>query len=175
MSEELTSDTSIDEAEIQAILDHETLIMQTAHEDIVRYPPVTLFSPAQTTRMLRDYSGFLERSMKLSREEVEEMIRTDLKHTLLRLRAKLLSFPDIGPVRCAVLLHVALFLGVEALVCMTELFDALHKKDYEGAYRALMLSSWPALVGITQVDRIRVLNLAEQLRTGVTSHAKFDG
>lgn len=170
VSEELTT-SDITEAEYQAILAHEALIMQTAHDDIVKYPPVTLFSPAQTTRMLRDYTVFLERNMKLSREEVEEMIRTDLRLTLVRLRAKLLSFPDIGPVRGAVLLHVALFLGVDALVGMTDMFDAMHKKDFDGAYRALMLSSWPALVGITQDDRIRVLNLAEQMRTGEPTHA----
>ena len=161
----------IPEAEYQAILDNEALVMQTAHNDIINYPPITLFSPVQTTRMLRDYTEFLTKNTKLSRLEVEEMIRNDLQHTLKKLRAKIIGYSSIGPVRSAVLLHVALFLGVGVLEKMTDLFAALRKNDYEAAYRALMLSSWPALVGDSQDDRVRVLNLAEQMRTGVPRHA----
>jgi hypothetical protein len=164
MSDEMTYDK-----ETQAVFDDEDRIMQVAHRDIVKYPPVTLFPAGQAARMLRDYEKFLENTAGLTRAEVETMVFTDLRLTVDILRSTLINLHFIGPVRSAVLLHVALFLGVGPLQRMTELFDALRKKDYDAAYRHLMLSAWPALVGINPSERMRVLNLAEQLRTGRTA------
>ncbi len=116
--------------------------------------------------MLRDYEKFLENTAGLTRAEVETMVFNDLKSTIEALRSTLINLTHIGPVRSAVLLHVALFLGIEPLQRMTEMFAALRKKDYDAAYRHLMLSAWPGLVGINPAERMRVLNLADQLRTG---------
>lgn len=152
--------------ETQAVFDDEERIMQVAHRDIVKYPPVTLFPAGQAARMLRDYEKFLENTAGLTRPEVETMIFNDLRSTVEDLRSTLINLDHIGPVRSAVLLHVALFLGVKPLRAMTDLFEALKNGDYDAAYRHLMLSAWPALVGINPSERMRVLNLAEQLRTG---------
>lgn len=155
------------DAETQAIFDEEERIMRVAHRDIVKYPPVTLFPPDQAARMLRDYEKFLENTAGLTRAEVESMVFNDLKSTIEVLRSTLINLSHIGPVRSAVLLHVALFMGIDPLRNMTDLFAALRKSDFDAAYRHLMLSAWPALVGINPAERMRVLNLAEQLRTGV--------
>jgi hypothetical protein len=161
MPEKLTYD-----AETQKVFDDEEQIMQVAHRDIVKYPPVVYFPAEQAARMLRDYEKFLEKTAGLTRAEVEIMVFTDLRSTIDALRSTLINLHHIGTVRSAVLLHVALFMGVEPLRKMTEMFDALRKSDYDAAYRHLMLSAWPGLVGVNPHERMRVLNLAEQLRTG---------
>lgn len=155
--------------ETQALFESEAKIMQVAHSDIVKYPPVTMFPPAQAARMLKDYEKYLIAHAGLSRPEVEQLVMNDLKITVASMRSTLVNLDHIGPVRAAVLLHVALFMGVDKLRAMKDLFTALYKRDYDGAYRALMLSAWPGFVGINENERIRVLNLADQMRSGVAS------
>lgn len=165
----------IHDPESQAIFDAEDKIMQIAHTDIAKYPPVSLFPPDQAARMLRDYEKFLVQTIGLTRTEVDLMVMNDLQKTTQALRALLINLSHIGPVRSAVLLHVALFIGAEPMLKMTDMISALRKSDYDGAYRALMLSAWPGLVGNTREDRIRVLNLADQLRSGQAAASYLSG
>jgi len=151
--------------ELDAVYDNEEAVILHALADLVRRYPFSNMPTTVAVRMLGDYERMLQQG-GMTREEAESLALNDLRKIALKLRTKLLNYAHIGPVRSSVLLHAALFLGYERVDTMRDLFDALKKEDYERAQNELLLSAWPSLVGDKHHDKLRVLDLARQLRTG---------
>lgn len=156
-----------EELEINAVFDNEDAVITHALDDLVKRFPFSNMPTTTAVRMLSDYERMLQHG-GMTRGEAEALALNDLRKLALKLRTRLYNYAHIGPVRSAVLLHAALFLGFERLDAMKDLFDALKTSDYERAQSELLLSAWPSLVGDKHHDKLRVLDLARQLRTGET-------
>ena len=151
--------------EIQQIYEGERVALIYARMGITRYAPFTQLPSVVTGRLIDDYKRYLEKK-GASRDEAEYMVTNDLRLTIEALRTMVIPLTHLGNVRHGVLLHVGLIIGMDALKSQKALWDALRAEDYEAAHDELLSSSWPRLVGVTEADRKRVLDLARQLRTG---------
>lgn len=151
--------------EIEAIYEGERMAMFYARLGITRYPPFSKLPANVAGRLIDDYRRYLEKG-GASRDEAEYMVTNDLRSTVEALRTMVIPLPNLGNVRHGVLLHVALFVGLDVLKAQKTLWDALRSEDYETAHDELLSTTWPKLVGDTDQSRKRVLDLARQLRTG---------
>lgn len=151
--------------EIQQIYEGERMALIYARMGITRYAPFSKLPSVVTGRLIDDYKRYLEKG-GASRDEAEYMMTNDLRLTIEALRTMVIPLGNLGNVRHGVLLHVGLIIGMDALKSQKALWEALRAEDYEAAHDELLSSTWPRLVGITDQDRKRVLDLARQLRTG---------
>ncbi len=103
----------------------------------------------------------------LSPHVAETQLRADLYAVSRQLRGRIFSLPELDPQRAAVVLHVALVIGSDALLAERDLWDSLRRADYNAASDCLLLSRWPAMAGDDITERRRVLAMARQMRDGV--------
>ena len=102
----------------------------------------------------------------LSPHVAETQLRADPYRVSRRLRSRVFSLPDLDPARAAVVLHVALVIGSDAILSDAPLWAALRDRDYSGAGDCLLMTRWPAMAGDDETERRRVLALARQMREG---------
>lgn len=153
------------DTEVEAIFEGERMALYYARLGVVRYPPFSKLPASVSGRLIDDYRRYLE-TKGASRDEAEYMVTNDLRTAVEKLRSMVVPLPNLGNVRHGVLLHVALFIGIDVLKGQKALWDALRAEDYETAHDELLSSTWPKLVGDTEHARKRVLDLARQLRVG---------
>lgn len=96
----------------------------------------------------------------------ETKLRADLYGVSRQLRGRIFGLPDLDPPRAAVVLHVALVIGSDAIVRDAPLWAALSARDYNTASDCLLMSRWPAMAGDDDTERRRVLAMARQMREG---------
>lgn len=107
------------------------------------------------------YGRLLEptRGGGISKDEAEYMLANDLR-TAERLCEAMPAYPDLSPVRQAVLINMCFNMGAATLRQFTKTFAALVQQDYERAASQMLASKWAGQVGA------RAVRLAEQMKTG---------
>jgi hypothetical protein len=154
--------------DVAEILQAEDEAMQIAEAHMWQFSPLHNLPDSVALRLLADYRKVLS-GRGHSRSETANMIRSDLATVTQKLRGMTASMLYLGSARHAVLLHVALLVGIESVQNMPGLWEALRAKNFEGASEALMMSQWPAMVGTEEEEKRRVIDLARLMRTGVVS------
>ncbi len=157
---------TLEDPEVERILRADAAAMEAAESHIVQYPPFQKLPPEAALRTLADYRKMLL-GIGISAEEASVLIRNDMRQIAEGIRGLTANMPWLGTPRHAVLLHVALLLGMDAVRRMGSLWQALRERNYETASEELMLSDWPRLVGTEAWEKRRVLDLARVMRTGV--------
>lgn len=98
----------------------------------------------------------------ISSDEAQYLLSGDIDRAVKGLVGRYPTwFPDLDPVRQAVLCNLAFNLGLAGLSGFTRMLDAVARKQYGQASDELMDSKYAAQVGS------RAGELAAQLRTGV--------
>lgn len=142
--------------------------MRLAGHHIGRFEPLSKLPVEVPLRLIRDYRHLLA-SQKLSRDDMAFIVQRDLRLAIVRLRSLTLHMDHLNSVRHAVLLHVAVMIGVEELSKLQGLWKALREQRYEDAATELMLSNWPSVVAGDPGtdDKLRVLELHRMMWTGL--------
>lgn len=93
-------------------------------------------------------------------EESHYLLRNDILHVLKTL-TELDCWDSLSEARQAVLVNMAVNLGVKGLLGFQKMLKALREGDYDEAAREMLDSRWTQQVGK------RALRLSETMRTGV--------
>lgn len=147
------------------ILAAEAEAMQIAERHISNFNPISTLPESVPFRMLSEYREILTRGGH-TRDEVTVMLRGDLHKATDCLRAKTANLLHMGTIRQAVLLHVALMIGVESTERIPGLWEALRERRYAAASEALLLSQWATVVSEKGDGPARVIELVRQMREG---------
>lgn len=158
-----------DDEDIAMILHAEQQAKALAGEQFLKYNPFLNLPNQVTMRVLDDYRRMLI-SKNVTGDELREMISNDFTKACEGLRSKTASMIFIGAPRHAVLLHVALLVGIEATLALRNMWAALRDKNWEKAADELLLSEWPRMAGSDISERQRVIDLVHVMRSGVFSN-----
>ncbi len=140
--------------------------IQIARIAIKRYVPFRNLPERDAAgALLLGFDHNIERE-GISMHIADMMLLEKVRRIAEQLRAKVFPLLDLSETRQAVLLAFSHKMGVDAIKADDRLWTSLSQKDYAGAARALMLSSWPIKVGTTDRDRERVLDFVDAMRTG---------
>jgi len=156
-----------DDLIIQA-MDRENEALHLAGSHIGRFEPLSKLPVEVPLRLISDYRHLLA-SRKFSRDEMAAIVQRDLGIAIVRLRGMTLGMDHLNSVRHAVLLHVAVMIGVDELAKMGTLWKALRERRYEDAATELLLSKWPSVVASDPAtdDKQRVVELHRMMWTGL--------
>ena len=157
---------SVDDTFLTDMLAAEAEAMQIAERHISHFDPICSLPESVPFRMLSEYRELLKGGGH-TRDEVSAMLRSDLSKATDALRAKTANLLHMGTVRQAVLLHVALMIGVEATEKVPGLWEALRARRYDAASEALLLSQWAIVVTEKGEGPRRVVELVRQMREGI--------
>ena len=162
----MTQQAQHEDDEIANVLAAEHQARDTATEHFMLYNPFLSLPTDTTMRVLSDYKVLLN-SRNITGEECRVLVQNDFTKASEGLRARTASMLFLGAPRHAVLLHVALLIGIQALLDLQPVWEALRAQKYDQAAEELLLSDWPRMVGPTREERMRILDLARVIRTGV--------
>lgn len=96
----------------------------------------------------------------ISPEEGAWMLANDIKAASIAVESYLPWTAALDPIRQAVLINMALNMGIKGLAGFTQMLGKLQSGDYAGAAQEMLNSRWATQVG----DRAR--RLSTQLETG---------
>lgn len=155
----------MDDLYLTEVLAAEAEAMQIAERHISGFDPISSLPESVPFRMLSEYRALLKDG-GFTKDEVSIMLRADLGKATEALRQKTANLLHMGVVRQAVLLHVALMIGVAATERIPRLWDALRDRRYSEASEALLLSQWAVVVSEKGEGPQRVVDLVRQMREG---------
>lgn len=152
---------------ISAALAKEDVAMDLASQHVARFAPFRKLPVEVPLRLISDYRKILAGG-KLTGDDISLIVRRDLKLAIEKLRGLTLQMEHLNSVRLAVLIHVAVLVGVEKLEKMGDLWRALRERRYEDAADALLRSEWPIVVAGDPAtdDKDRVIELLRMMRSG---------
>jgi hypothetical protein len=154
------------EDDIAGVLRAEEEAMSVAEQHVMRYSPFDKLPEEVAIRYTADWMKILAKS-GISKREVLMMAQSDFAMIVRQMRGKTASMPHLGSVRFAALIHVAMYITIEATLAMDALWHALKVSDFESASEELLMSNYPLMVGTSPEERRRVLDLARMMRTGI--------
>ncbi len=96
----------------------------------------------------------------ITQRDAETMLRDDVADARMALASALSWFPELDPVRRAVLVDMAFNLGPAGLLKFGRTLSAVEQGDYETAAAEMLDSKWAGQVGQ------RATRLSEMMRTG---------
>lgn len=135
-----------------------------AMEMIPAYPPFSHLPATVNGRMLAEFARIAETKV-VSRLEMQAMLQNTLPEYLAGLRLRVLTHPNLGSMRIAVLVHVAMVIGLPCLLGMDRLWIAVKANRWDEGARVLLKSNWPGTAS-TEVERDRIVDIADIFRTG---------
>lgn len=97
---------------------------------------------------------------KLSMEEIEYLLRNDIKRACTEVRAALPWFDSLSTNRQQVLINMAFNLGTKGLLGFKNTLEFVRTGQYDAAAKGMLASKWAKQVGNRSVE------LAEQMRNG---------
>lgn len=157
---------SEEDDDIEAILHAESEAMSLAETHMMRYTPFSMLPDTVTIRYIDDFKQILVHK-GISKSEAALMARSDLSKIADGLRGSTASMPWLGSVRFAALIHVAMRIGVKATLDIPMLWECLRNRDFEGASDALVMSTWPRMVGNEEDEKRRAMDIIRMMRRGV--------
>jgi len=132
--------------DVAEILRAEDEAMAVAESHMWQFSPLHNLPDAVTLRFLSTYRKVLA-DRGFNKSEISTMLRNDLAICTQGLRDHTASMLYLGSARHGVLLHVAMLIGVDKVIHMQGLWEALRLKNFEAASEALLMSQWPSMVG----------------------------
>ena len=97
---------------------------------------------------------------KLSMEEIEYLLRNDIKRTCEEVRKALPWFDTLSTNRQQVLINMGFNLGTKGLLGFKNTLEFVRTGQYDAAAKGMLASKWAKQVGNRSVE------LAEQMRNG---------
>ncbi len=97
---------------------------------------------------------------KLSMEEIEYLLRNDIKRTCEEVRKALPWFDSLSTNRQQVLINMGFNLGTKGLLGFKNTLEFVRTGQYDKAAKGMLASKWAKQVGNRSVE------LAEQMRNG---------
>src|ERR1700754_20627 len=94
------------------------------------------------------------------------LLEQDIPWYLRQLRTITLNHPNIGSVRLAVFIHVAMVIGIRELLHLPYLWQAVKENRWDDAADALLMSKWPGN-DPRDDEKKRILELARMMRVGL--------
>jgi len=163
---------TIDETDSQLIehmLRMEREASEIAMNHIAEFHPFANLPPQVNARLLHDFQR-IGQAKGISKTQMLVLLAEDINTYLTRLRSHTLNHVQIGSVRLAVLVHVAVAIGADETIKIPGLSAALRDCRFEDAADCLMMSRWP-MTATEADDRKRILELARMMRTGTVPTA----
>lgn len=102
----------------------------------------------------------------ISPSVAEYQLREQTYALLEQLRPRLWLLQDLSEPRTAVILHVGLLIGADALLAQQDLWAALARQDYTAAGLALLDTSWASMAGDDRAARRKMLAIVRIMQTG---------
>lgn len=126
------------------------------------------FSGAITSAGDRDLGDFhrIAATRVVERSEMLTMAEKNIGRFVGMLRSRTAIYPQLNAVRLSVLAHVALAIKIQPLLECKPLWTAVDRQNWDDASDALLLTKWPEKA-VDEGEKIRVLQLARMMRTGV--------
>lgn len=140
-----------------------------AMEMIPAYPPFSHLPSMVNGRMLAEFARIAETRV-VSKIEMQAMLQNTLPEYLAGLRMRALQHPNLGSMRIAVLVHVAMVIGLPSLLGMHTLWIAVKANRWDEGARVLLKSHWPGSAS-TETERDRIVDIADIFRTGMAPMA----
>lgn len=137
-----------------------------AMEMIPSYPPFSHLPAMVNGRTLAEFSSIAETKV-VSLIEMKTMLQNTLPEYLAGLRMRSLQHPNLGSMRIAVLVHVAMVIGLPSLLGMNALWIAVKANRWDEGARVLLKSHWPGSA-TTEAERDRIVDIADMFRTGTS-------
>jgi hypothetical protein len=138
---------------------------EVAMQHITAYAPFAGASDDIDERGIRAFER-IAATKAVAKAEMTELLGRDLRRFVRMLRPKTVIYPQMGSVRLAVLAHVAMVIGKQALMDCKPLWDAISESRWDDAQDTLIMTKWPERA-TTEDERRRVLELARMMRTGL--------
>lgn len=135
-----------------------------ALEHIPAYPPFSLLPDRVNNRMIAEFARIAD-TKAVSRPELTAMLDTTISGYLDAIQNRVLAHPNLGSVRIAVLIHVAMVVGHGALMDMAKLWTAIRDNRWDEGARCLLKSKWPGTAS-TEAEQDRIVDIADMFRTG---------
>lgn len=135
-----------------------------ALDQITAYPPFSSLPSRVNNRMIAEFARIAETKV-VTAEDLRAMLQNTIPGYLAGLRNRLLLHPNLGSMRIAVLLHVAMVIGLTPLLRMDRLWAAIHDSRWDEGARVLLKSHWPGTAS-TEAERDRIVDIADIFRTG---------
>lgn len=162
--------------EVDRFDDHDAALVETLDrqlaeaavnvmEMIPAYPPFSHLPSMVNGRMLAEFSRIAE-TKAVSKPEMKVMLENTVPSYLAALRLRALQHPNLGSMRIAVLVHVAMVIGLPSLLGMDKLWIAVKANRWDEGARVLLKSHWPGSAS-TDVERDRIVDIADIFRTGM--------
>lgn len=129
-------------------------------EQLIRHEGYRQFPYRDTVGKLTIGCGRNLDDVGISRTEAETLLDWDIAHAEAGLRQRYVWFPDLDPVRQAVLVNMTFNMGLVTLGQFRNTLAMVASGDYEGAALGMLQSKWATQVGN------RAKELAEMMRTG---------
>lgn len=158
-----STDNAVEESDVLAKLEME--LVEATMESVRNIEPFHEFLTEVGGELLLGYEHNVRKN-KLSKSAGEKMLRDKLDAIIPAMRKTLypLQLRGLEKKRVAALTHMALIVGCDRLLENKELWKALAKKDYRGAYTSLMMTQWAP--NSEDIVRRRVPALGYTLLTG---------
>lgn len=135
-----------------------------ALEHIPAYPPFSLLPDRVNNRLIGEFSRIAD-TKAVSKPELTAMLETTISGYLDAIHKRIVVHPNLGSVRIAVLVHVAMVVGHGSLMDMTKLWEAIHHNRWDEGARCLLKSNWPGTAA-TEAEQDRIVDIADMFRTG---------
>ncbi len=136
-----------------------------ALEHIPAYPPFSHLPDRVNGRMIAEFARIAD-TKAVSGPELKAMLETTISGYLDALQNRLLVHPNLGAVRIAVLVHVAMVVGHGSLMDMGTLWSAISGSRWDEGARCLLKSKWPGTAS-TEAEQDRIVDIADMFRTGM--------
>lgn len=135
-----------------------------ALEHIPAYPPFSFLPDRVNNRMMAEFARIAD-TKAVSKPELTAMLDTTISGYLDAIQNRIILHPNLGSVRIAVLVHVAMVVGHTALMDMQKLWAAVRDNRWDEGARCLLKSKWPGTAA-TEQEQDRIVDIAEMFRTG---------
>jgi hypothetical protein len=135
-----------------------------ALEHIPAYPPFSLLPERVNGRMLSEFARIAD-TRAVSGPELKAMLETTINGYMDGLENRLILHANLGGVRIAVLIHVAMVVGLGSLMGMERLWQAIRDNRWDEGARCLLKSKWPGTAS-TEAEQDRIVDIADMFRTG---------
>lgn len=159
---ELTDDDRLRLNEAQRVEGEASMI---ALRHIAGYQPFDKLPDEVSGRMIEAYQKIASTN-HVGKRDLAILLEQDIPWYLRQLRTITLNHPNIGSVRLAVFIHVAMVIGIRELLHLPYLWQAVKENRWEDAADALLMSKWPGNEP-GEDDKRRILELFRMMRTGL--------
>lgn len=132
---------------------------------ISAYQPFDKLPDEVSGRMIEAYQKIASTN-QVSKRDLAILLEQDIPWYLRQLRTITLNYPNIGSVRLAVFVHVAMVIGIRELLHLPYLWQAVKENRWEDAADALLMSKWPGAEPSEQ-EKKKTLELVRMTRTGL--------